>query len=129
MSDRPNDRQYTHTHEWVRIDDDGTAEVGLTDYAVEQLGDLVFLDLPAEGAAVEAGSACGEVESVKAVSDLYSPVSGTVTAFNQDVLDDPGAIGADPFASGWLFRVEGATAVDGLVDAEGYASVVAEEAH
>jgi glycine cleavage system H protein len=109
----PTDRLYTAEHEWVLIapgttDGDLPAEpipVGLTTFALDALGDVVFVDLPEAGTAVTAGDACGEVESTKSVSDLYSPVTGVVAEVNQAIVDDPALIAADPYAAGWLFSV------------------------
>ncbi|MBV9382799.1 MAG: glycine cleavage system protein GcvH [Streptosporangiaceae bacterium] len=100
----PAELQYTEEHEWVAIEGD-TASVGITDYAAQQLGDVVYVSLPAVGATVVAGEPCGEVESTKSVSDLYSPVDGEVTEVNEELDDDPGLVNAEPYGSGWMFRV------------------------
>ncbi len=100
----PAELQYTEEHEWISIDG-GTATIGITDYAAQALGDVVYVSLPAVGAAVSAGEPCGEVESTKSVSDLYSPVDGEVTAVNEELDDDPGLINAEPYGLGWMFRV------------------------
>jgi glycine cleavage system H protein len=100
----PAELRYTEEHEWVAIDDD-TASVGITDYAAGQLGDVVYVSLPAVGAAVTAGDPCGEVESTKSVSDLYSPVDGEVIEINEELDDDPGLVNAEPYGAGWMFRV------------------------
>jgi glycine cleavage system H protein len=96
--------RYTPEHEWVAIDGT-TATVGITDYATQQLGDVVYVSLPALGTAVTAGEPCGEVESVKSVSDLYSPVDGEVAEINAELEGDPSLVNAEPFGLGWLFRV------------------------
>jgi glycine cleavage system H protein len=96
--------RYTPEHEWVAIDGT-TATVGITDYATQQLGDVVYVSLPAVGTAVTAGEPCGEVESVKSVSDLYSPVDGEVAEINAELEGDPSLVNAEPFGLGWLFRV------------------------
>lgn len=101
----PAELGYTSEHEWVAVSD-GVATIGITTYAAEALGDIVYVEAPEVGANVSAGEACGEVESTKSVSDIYSPVSGEVVAVNQTVVDEPEAIGADPFGRGWLFKVE-----------------------
>jgi glycine cleavage system H protein len=101
----PAELHYTPEHEWVSVAGDA-ATIGITDYAANQLGDVVFVSLPAIGAAVTAGEPCGEVESVKSVSDLYSPVSGEVTEVNGELEDDPSLVNAEPYAAGWLFRVQ-----------------------
>ena len=115
----PDHLRYTKSHEWVLFADDGTAKVGLTDHAQDALGDLVFVNLPQVGDALTCGEALGDVESVKAVSDVYSPVTGTVKAVNEDLLDTPEAINADPYGA-WLIRVEQVTETEELLTAEEY---------
>jgi glycine cleavage system H protein len=100
----PAELQYTEEHEWVAIDG-GTATIGITDYATQQLGDVVYVSLPQIGATVTAGEPCGEVESTKSVSDLYSPLDGEVVEVNEELDDDPGLINAEPYGLGWMFRV------------------------
>jgi len=100
----PPELQYTAEHEWVRLDG-ATASVGITDHAQRALGDVVYVSLPSVGATVTAGEPCGEVESTKSVSDIYSPVDGEVTAINEEIDEDPGLVNADPYGAGWLFRV------------------------
>ncbi len=110
----PAELRYTPEHEWVSVE--GTsALVGITEYAAQQLGDVVYVSLPAPGATVIAGEPCGEVESVKSVSDLYSPVDGEVTEVNTELEDDPSLVNAEPYAAGWMFRVQ--VAADGNGDA------------
>jgi glycine cleavage system H protein len=100
----PAELHYTPEHEWVSLE--GTsASIGITEYAAQQLGDVVYISLPALGAAVTAGEPCGEVESVKSVSDLYSPVDGEVIEINTELEDDPSLVNAEPYTSGWMFRV------------------------
>lgn len=125
MSDVPEDLRYTEEHEWVRTGDDAV-EVGITDHAQEQLGDVVFVDLPAAGTSVSAGEAFGEVESTKSVSDLYAPISGTVTAANDELQDRPELCNTDPYGAGWLVRIEpqDAGAVDDLLDAAAYGDLI-----
>ena len=101
----PAELRYTAEHEWVSIEG-STATVGITDFAARALGDVVYVSLPAEGAAVVAEEPCGEVESTKSVSDLYSPVDGAVTEINGDLDDDPGLVNSDPYGAGWMFRVQ-----------------------
>lgn len=101
----PEDRQYTTEHEWIQIDGD-RARVGVTQYAADALGDIVYLDLPAVGSVVRAGEPCGEIESTKSVSDLFSPADGTVLEVNEALLDEPGAVNADPYVAGWLFVLD-----------------------
>ena len=119
MSDRPADIQYTTTHEWVRIDGD-VATVGITDFAVEHLGDLVFVDLPDEGADIDADDSVAEVESVKAVGEIKSPVTGEVTEVNEGLADDMGPLSSDPYGAGWLFKVKLGSASDDLMDLAAY---------
>ena len=119
------DRKYTKTHEWVKTEDD-TAVVGITDYAQEQLGALVFVNLPMEGDAVTAGEPLGDVESVKAVSDLISPVSGIVCAVNEELLDAPENLNSDPYGA-WIIKVESVTATEELLGAEDYQRLCEEE--
>lgn len=97
--------KYSEEHEWVRMESDGDAVVGITDFAAESLGDVVFVELPEVGAELTQFDKMGEIESVKAVSDLYSPVSGTITARNEDLLDSPELVNDSPYDSGWMLRV------------------------
>ena len=101
----PAELRYTAEHEWVALNGT-TATVGITDFAAKALGDVVYVSLPAEGASVTAEDACGEVESTKSVSDLYSPVDGQVTEVNSELDDDPGLVNSDPYGAGWMFRVQ-----------------------
>lgn len=101
----PTDRKYTHDHEWLKIDG-ATGRVGLTDYAAQALGDVVYVDLPDVGAEITAGMQCGEIESTKSVSDLVAPASGRVSGTNADVIDAPERVNADPYGDGWLYEVE-----------------------
>lgn len=120
-------RYYTETHEWVSIEE-GVATIGVTDYAQSELGDVVYVDLPQTGRALGKGDAFGSIESVKAASDLYAPVAGTVVATNDALKDKPEAINEDPFGDGWLMRVKVEDgAADGLLDETGYQSLVAAE--
>lgn len=130
MSSTPEDLKYTKEHEWVRDNGDGTLTVGITDHAQDSLGDLVFVELPEVGSQVKAGDACAVVESVKAASDIYSPVSGEVTEANETLGDVPETINEDPYGEGWIFklRVSDAAQIDGLLNATGYEAILAEEA-
>ena len=123
----PADLRYTKDHEWVRVDGD-TATIGVTDFAAHQLGDVVFVDLPAVGKSVEQFATFGVVESVKAVSDLYAPLSGAVTEVNGDLSGNPELVNSDPFGGGWMIRVKvaDATQVNGLLDADAYERLTAE---
>ncbi|MEF8853327.1 MAG: glycine cleavage system protein GcvH [Haloarculaceae archaeon] len=124
--DVPSDLHYLDTHEWVRVSD-GTARIGISDFAQDELGDVVFVDLPDEGEAVEAGDAFGVVESIKAVSDLYAPVSGTVTAVNDDLEAEPELLNEDSYGEGWLIELEPAdeSELDDLLDADAYEDQIA----
>ena len=127
MSNIPAELKYVKSHEWVK-EENGVYVIGLTDYAQSALGDIVFINLPEEGDAVTAGESFSDVESVKAVSDVFSPVTGTVCAVNEALLDDPAQINEAPYEA-WLVKVENVTGTEDLLDAEGYAAVVeAEEA-
>lgn len=128
MADRPNDVQFTKTHEWIKVED-GVVTVGLTDFAVEHLGDLVFVDLPDVGQDLEVGDPACEVESVKAVGEVASPVTGEVTATNEDLADDQGPLASDPYGSGWLFKIKASEDLpDGLMDLATYEAQLATEA-
>ena len=127
MSNIPAELKYSASHEWIK-EEDGIFVIGLTDYAQSALGDIVFINLPEEGDEVTAGESFADVESVKAVSDVFSPVTGTVCAVNEALLDDPAQVNEDPYGA-WLVKVENVTGTEELLDAEGYAAVVeAEEA-
>lgn len=115
----PTELKYSKSHEWVKFSEDGTALIGLTDYAQDALGDLVFVNLPEAGDEVTAGEAFADVESVKAVSDVFSPVSGTVAEVNEELLDAPEKMNEDPYGA-WLIKVENVTAQEELLDAEEY---------
>ena len=117
----PDDLRYSKEHEWVRADD-GTATIGITSFAADELGDIVFIELPEVGAQLSQFGTFGVVESVKAVSDLYAPVSGTVTEVNEALRDAPELLNSDPFGDGWIAKVElGDTSeLDALMDAEAY---------
>jgi glycine cleavage system H protein len=131
LSNIPSDLRYTKSHEWVRLDSNGSAEIGISEHAQGALGDLVFVEVPEVGRAVKAGEACAVVESVKAASDVYCPVSGKVTAGNSALATQPELLNQDPYGAGWLFRVQTASAVDEatLMSAADYAKYLADEAH
>lgn len=122
MSETPNDLVYAESHEWARKLEDAVVEVGVSDYAQESLGDVVYVELPEVGQIVEAGTACGAVESVKAASDIYAPVSGEVVAINEDLADQPELLNESPFSGGWMFRIAASDPdeLDNLLDAEAY---------
>jgi glycine cleavage system H protein len=121
----PDDLRYSSDHEWVRREGD-RVRVGITDYAQDALGDVVFVDLPDTGTAVEAGGVVGEVESTKSVSEIYAPVSGTVVEVNSDLADAPERLNDDPYGEGWIYLIEPADGgqVEGLLDAAGYRELI-----
>jgi glycine cleavage system H protein len=121
----PDDLRYSAEHEWVRLDG-STARVGISDFAQDSLGDVVFVQLPEVGATVDAGASISEVESTKSVSDIYAPVSGTVTAVNEALTTQPELVNSDPYGEGWMFEVEvsDAGAIDGLMDAAAYRKLI-----
>lgn len=118
----PAELKYTTSHEWVRVEADGTVAVGITEFAQDALGDIVFVDLPKVGSQLEAGKDCAVVESVKAAGDIYAPLSGEVVAINEEVKDAPESINTAAF-NAWLFKLKPANAadIDGLLSAEAYA--------
>lgn len=122
----PTELKYSKSHEWVKFQEDGSALIGLTDYAQDALGDLVFVNLPEAGDEVTAGEAFADVESVKAVSDVFSPVSGTVAEVNEELLDAPERLNEDPYGV-WLVRVENITEQEELLDADAYIRFCEEE--
>jgi glycine cleavage system H protein len=130
MSNIPKDLQYTQSHEWIRRLANGQVEIGITDHAQGSLGDLVFVEVPEVGRHVKAGEGCAVVESVKAASDVYSPVNGKVTASNTELASRPELLNQDPYGAGWLMRVELDAAAKGaeLLSAGDYANTLAEAA-
>ncbi|MCI0505506.1 MAG: glycine cleavage system protein GcvH [Gammaproteobacteria bacterium] len=131
MSNIPEDLYYTKTHEWVKQDADGTVTVGITDHAQHLLGDMVFIELPDPGSEFNTGDDCAVVESVKAASDVYCPVSGEIIETNVALVETPEVVNQDPYGDGWLFRLkpndEGE--VEDLLDAETYRELAEEESH
>ncbi|MDY6815976.1 MAG: glycine cleavage system protein GcvH [Pseudomonadota bacterium] len=129
MSDIPADLKYIETHQWVRVADDGTATIGITDFAQKQLGDVVYIGVPDVGVMVNGGEEAGVAESVKSASDVFSPVTGEVIAVNENLEDEPELVNEDPYGDGWIFRVKlkDAGELDGLMDATAYAGHVAAE--
>ena len=129
MSQVPADRRYTKSHEWARPLADGTLEIGITDHAQHALGDLVFVETPEVGRALGAGEACAVVESVKAASDVYSPVAGSVTAANAELAAAPELINQDCYAGGWLMRVQPVSMAEyeAMLSADDYAALLAAE--
>ncbi|MDX9699407.1 MAG: glycine cleavage system protein GcvH [Rhodocyclaceae bacterium] len=126
MSNIPAELKYAASHEWVRVEADGTLTIGVSDHAQEALGDVVFLELPEAGRSVEAGEACAVIESVKAASDIYAPVAGEVIDANQTAVDAPESVNSDAYGT-WLFKLRPAEGTDlsGLLDATGYADLIA----
>jgi glycine cleavage system H protein len=131
LSNIPNDLRYTKSHEWVRPSNGGAVEIGISDHAQGALGDLVFVEVPEVGRTVKAGDAVAVVESVKAASDVYSPVSGKVIASNAALATQPELLNQDPYGAGWLFRVQTEASPDpaALMNAADYAAHLADEAH
>jgi len=129
MSTVPADLKYTKSHEWIRDNGDGTVTVGITDHAQESLGDLVFVELPEGGRAVELDEACAVVESVKAASDIYAPIAGEIVEGNEALADSPELVNADAYGDGWIFklRLADAAALAALMDADAYGKVLEEE--
>jgi glycine cleavage system H protein len=131
MSNVPADLRYLKSHEWARLEDDGTITIGISDHAQQALGDLVFAEVPEPGRHIVAGEACAVVESVKAASDVYSPVSGEVVAANADLGGQPELINQDPYGAGWLMRVrpDDRSQFSAMLDAAGYEAALAAEIH
>ena len=129
MSDIPSELKYSKEHEWVRIDDDGNAIIGITDHAQELLGDMVYVELPEVGTSIAMEDETGVVESVKAASDVYAPVSGEIIEVNEDLVDEPESINTQPYEAGWLYKVELANEsdLDELLTADEYADLIADE--
>jgi len=131
MSNIPVELKYSKTHEWARMNDDGSVTVGISDSAQDQLGDMVFIEVPEVGQSVDAGEACAVVESVKAASDVYSPVAGEILEVNESLADSPETVNQDAYGEGWLFRVQPGSAgdLDSMMDSDSYAGFLESEAH
>jgi glycine cleavage system H protein len=131
MSEIPGDLKFMKSHEWVRVEGDGKVTVGISDHAQQQLGDLVYVELPAVGDTVEAGNACAVVESVKAASDVYAPVSGRIVAVNAALADKPETINEDAYGEGWMFVVElsDPDQLNDLLEPDDYAALIEEDGH
>ena len=129
MSNIPSELKYATSHEWVRLESDGTATIGITEHAQGLLGDMVFVELPDVDDAVSTGDDVAVAESVKAASDIYAPVSGTVIEINEELEDSPELVNSDAFGEGWLFKVklDDAGELESLLDAEGYANSIDED--
>ena len=128
MSDLPTELKYAGSHEWARLESDGTVVVGITDHAQAALGDIVYIELPEVGATLDAGSEIAVVESVKAASDIFSPLSGEVIEINPALEDEPGTVNLSPYADGWFFRVKPSEVneLEDMMDASDYQSMVDE---
>jgi glycine cleavage system H protein len=124
----PEDLRYTENHEWVRLEGDGSIIVGISDYAQDALGDVVYVDLPDVGRSVEAGESIAEVESTKSVNDVYAPVTGVVATVNEPLMDAPELVNSDPFGAGWFLTIAPAEgeSIDGLMDAAAYTAYTEE---
>jgi glycine cleavage system H protein len=129
MSELPGDLLYTNDHEWLRREDDGSVTIGVTDHAQAALGDLVYVELPEVGQDVQSGGDMAVVESVKAASDVYAPIDGTVVAVNEELADDPEKINADPYGDGWILKLQPTDAVDesALMSPDDYQALLDEE--
>ncbi|GAB2486306.1 glycine cleavage system protein GcvH [Luteococcus sediminum] len=128
MSRFPEDLKYSEEHEWVRAGNGRTVRIGITDFAADALGDIVFVSLPTVGEEIASGDSCGELESTKSVSDVFTPVGGVVTAVNETLSDSPETVNQDPYGDGWLFEIELAedSDTDSLLDSDAYAEAVGE---
>ncbi len=128
MSDIPKDLVYTESHEWLEEQDDGNWRVGITDHAQSQLGELVYVELPEVDAEIGSGDACGVVESVKAASDIYAPITGTIVAVNESLTDEPDLINTDCYGDGWLFDIkpDDSEQLEALLSADDYADLTSE---
>ena len=131
MSNIPVELKYAKTHEWARINDDGSVTVGISDSAQDQLGDMVFIEVPEVGTTVTAEEACAVVESVKAASDVYAPIGGEIVEVNEDLADSPETVNNDAYGEGWIFRIEPADAAElgALMDADSYTGYLASQDH
>ena len=125
MSNIPADLKYAKSHEWVKTEADGSVTIGITDHAQHALGDLVFVEVPKVGRVLKAGESCAVVESVKAASDVYAPIAGTVTAVNEALANAPETLNTDPYVAGWMWKMQPAGGSDGLLDAAGYEASLA----
>lgn len=129
MSDIPSDLRYTSSHEWVREEDDGTVTIGITDHAQSLLGEIVFVELPQVDSDIISGAESGVLESVKAASDLYAPISGEIIDINQDLVDSPNLVNEDPYGEGWIFKIKPSheEEMGDLLDADSYEQQVEDE--
>ncbi len=129
MSDLPSELRYASSHEWARLEEDGTVVVGITDHAQNQLGDVVYVELPDIGQVLSSGEEAGVVESVKAASDVYAPISGEVLAVNELLEDEPETVNSEPYEDGWFYKLQPADAgeLDALLNADAYAESIEDE--
>ena len=129
MSEAPSELKYSKSHEWVRVNEDGTVTVGITDHAQELLGDLVYVEVPEQGSELDAEQACAVVESVKAASDVYAPIAGSVVEVNESLADNPEAVNRDAYGDGWIMKLKPAdsNAVSELMDAGEYQELIDSE--
>ena len=129
MSDTPSELKYASSHEWARLEEDGTVTIGITDHAQDALGDVVFVELPDLGTTLAAAEEAGVVESVKAASDIYAPIGGEVIAINEKLEDEPETVNSDPYNDGWFYKLQPADSseLDALMSAEDYAQQCEEE--
>ena len=129
MSNRPPELKYAKSHEWARVEEDGSITIGITDHAQESLGDVVYVEVPDIGDTLAGGDQAGVVESVKAASDIYSPITGEVIAINESLEEEPELVNSDPYNDGWFFRLapQDLSELEGMLSAEDYASACAEE--
>jgi len=126
MSDIPGELKYTKSHEWVRVNDDGSVTIGITDHAQDLMGDMVYVELPEIGDSLETGKECAVVESVKAASDVYAPLDGEILEVNETISESPEVINQDPYVGGWMFRLQLSNneALDALLDAKAYEEII-----
>ncbi len=126
MSDIPGELKYTKSHEWVRVNDDGSVTIGITDHAQDLMGDMVYVELPEIGDSLETGKECAVVESVKAASDVYAPLAGEILEVNETISESPEVINQDPYVAGWMFRLQLSNneALDALLDAKAYEEII-----
>ncbi len=129
MSELPTELKYASSHEWARLEEDGTVTVGITDHAQEQLGDVVYVELPDVGQVLAAGDEAGVVESVKAASDVYAPISGEVIAINEKLDEEPETVNSEPFEGGWFYRLQptDVNELDNMLTADSYAELIEED--
>jgi len=129
MGELPGDLKYSKSHEWVRVNDDGTVTIGITDHAQDQLGDMVYVEVPEPGRELEVEEACAVVESVKAASDVYTPLAGKVVEANEELADSPEAVNQDAYGAGWLMKLEttSSDALNDLMDADAYQDFIESE--